>query len=368
MDDLFAHCDALGPYKIVHICRQRPLLKAVVVVDNVARGPAIGGLRMAGDATLPECMRLARAMTLKNAAAGLPHGGAKSVIIGDPHVPLEDKEVLIRAFASAIRDIEEYIAGPDMGTDERCMAWIHDEIGRVIGVPRELGGIPLDEIGATGFGCMIAAEVAGEFARVPLKGARVAIQGFGAVGQHAARFLAERGAILVAASDSKGTIIDERGIDPLKLAHIKQRGGTVLDANVPLKRDRNAIIAADCDIWIPAARPDVLQADNVGQLKAKMVIQGANIPVTAEAERYLNAHAILSVPDFIANAGGVICGAVEYRRGSEREVFELIGTLVAQNTREVLTRARNTKALPRDVAHELANERIAAAMRLRRWS
>ena len=193
MEEMFRFADALGPAKIVHIHVPGVGLKAIVVIDNVACGPAIGGVRMAPDVSVDECVRLARAMTLKNAAAALPHGGGKSVIFGDPHMPAVDKERSIRAFACAIRDLVDYIPGPDMGTDERCMAWVQDEIGRAVGLPPVLGGIPLDEIGATGFGLVTAIEAALPYCGLSLKGARVAVQGFGAVGRHAARFLGDKG-------------------------------------------------------------------------------------------------------------------------------------------------------------------------------
>jgi glutamate dehydrogenase (NAD(P)+) len=122
MKDMFQFADALGPAKIVHLHVPDVRLRAVVVIDNIACGPAIGGVRMAVDVSVEECVRLARAMTLKNAAAGLPHGGGKSVLVADPRMPPADKERIIRAFACAIRDLVEYIPGPDMGTDESCMA------------------------------------------------------------------------------------------------------------------------------------------------------------------------------------------------------------------------------------------------------
>lgn len=127
MEDGFRFTDSLGPNKIAHIYEPTHGLRAVVVINNVACGPAIGGIRLAPDVTTEEAFRLARAMTFKNAAAGLPHGGGKSVIIGNPKMPLPQKEQLIRAFACAIRDLTEYIPGPDMGTDERCMGWIKEE-------------------------------------------------------------------------------------------------------------------------------------------------------------------------------------------------------------------------------------------------
>jgi glutamate dehydrogenase/leucine dehydrogenase len=130
MAEAFCYCDELGPEKVVELYDPQSQLQAVLVIDNVAKGPAIGGVRMASNATVEECVRLARAMTLKNAAAGLPHGGGKAVIIGDPGMPIEKKERLIRSFAHAIRDIVEYFPGPDMGTDEVAMAWIKDVTGR----------------------------------------------------------------------------------------------------------------------------------------------------------------------------------------------------------------------------------------------
>ena len=211
MSDAHKFADDLGPAKIIHVHEPSLGLKATLVVDNVACGPAIGGLRMAPDVTTGECFRLARAMTLKNAAAGLAHGGGKSVLAGDPRMPGAQKEQLIRAFAHALRNEQDYIFGPDMGTDESCMAWVHDEIGRAVGLPPALGGIPLDEIGATGWGLLHAAEAAAYHSNFKLAGARVAVQGFGAVGKHAARFLAAAGAVLVAASDTHGTLMDQIG-------------------------------------------------------------------------------------------------------------------------------------------------------------
>jgi glutamate dehydrogenase (NAD(P)+) len=186
MEDFFRFADEIGPSKIVHIHLPAAGLKAVVAIDNTACGRALGGVRIACDVSAEEAFRLARAMTLKNAAAGLPHGGGKSVIFGTPSCFPAAKERLIRAFASAIRDLAEYIPGPDMGSDELCMAWIKDEIGRAVGLPRELGGIPIDEIGATGRGLAAAIEVASGFIDLDLHGARVVVQGFGAVGRHAA--------------------------------------------------------------------------------------------------------------------------------------------------------------------------------------
>jgi glutamate dehydrogenase (NAD(P)+) len=366
VENMFRFADDLGPTKIVHIHEPRSGLRAVVVVDNVWRGPAIGGVRMAPDVSAEECFRLARAMTFKNAAAGLTHGGGKAVIFADSKMPEGRKEMVLRAFAQAIRSLEEYIPGPDMGTNERCMGWVQDEIHRAVGLPPELGGIPLDEIGATGFGLAAAVEVAREHCNLELKGARVVVQGFGSVGKHAARFLARKGTVLVGASDSRGTVIDLDGINVSELTRIKDAGGSVLDYSHGEKADRDAIIDVACEIWIPAARPDVITAENVGRLRTKLIAQGANIPVSAEAESILHHRGVLSIPDFIANAGGVICAAVEYHGGTQNAAFETIEEKIAANTRTVLDAVKRDGIEPRAAAVALAKDRVLAAGALRR--
>ena len=363
----FRFCDDLGPKTILHVYEPAVGLKAIVVVDNVAAGPAIGGTRMAPDVSLDECFRLARAMTLKNASAGLPHGGAKSVIFADPGMTPAAKEQLIRAFAKAIRPIEDYIPGPDMGTNEAAMAWIRDEGGQCAGLPREVGGIPLDEIGATAFGVVASADVAKDHLHLSLDGARIAMQGFGAVGKNAARFFAERGARLVAAADFSGAIHDPDGLDVAALAAHVENGGKICDfeGGDPLHRD--AIIGVDCDILVPAARPDVIRADNQATVKARLIVPGANIGVSENAEKLLHKRGVLCVPDFIANAGGVICAAVEFAGGTEREAFRVIDEKVRANTAETLERTRRDKILPREAAVRMARERVYSAMQYQRF-
>lgn len=367
MRDVFTIMDDIGPDKVIHIHKPQVGLRAILVVDTVAAGPAIGGARMAPDVTLQECARLARAMTLKNAAAGLPHGGGKSVIMADPAMPEDQKEALVRAFARAIGQISDYIVGPDMGTNERCMGWAYDEIGRAVGLPRAIGGIPLDEIGATGLGVAIAAEAAQAFCDIRLDGARAAVQGFGAVGYHAARFLAERGTRLVAASDSRGCISDSSGLDIAALAALKARGGSVVDLGAGIASARDAVIEADCDILIPAARPDAINEDNADRVRARLIIEGANIPATTGAAESLHRRGVLVVPDFIANAGGVICASVEYHGGSEPQALAAIADKIRRNTTEVLTGARSEQSTPRAAANAMALERVRAAQSLRRF-
>ena len=366
-EDVFRYCDDIGPAKTVHIYNAALGLKGIVVVDNVAAGPAIGGTRMEPDVTLEECVRLARAMTLKNAAAGLPHGGAKSVIVGDPAMPLAQKEQHIRAFAQAIRNMTSYIPGPDMGTNEQAMAWIHDEIGRSVGLPRQIGGIPLDEIGATGFGLAVAAEVAQDYCQLKLRGARVVVQGFGAVGRHAARYLSERGAVLVGASDSRSATVNPDGLDIGALVEHKSGGAPVGAFAGGNRLDGEDLIGVSCDIWIPAARPDVINMDNVGRLDCTLVLQGANIPATPEAEEILHRRGILSVPDFIANSGGVICASVEYHGGIQSAAFSAIEEKIHAITHRVLRDATRKKIAPRVAAMDFAEFNLRKSMEWQRW-
>ncbi|HME70919.1 MAG TPA: Glu/Leu/Phe/Val dehydrogenase [Myxococcota bacterium] len=368
MEEISQFADEFGPAKIIHVYEPRIGLRGTLVVDNVAAGPSIGGLRMAPDVSTEECSRLARAMTLKNAAAGLAHGGGKSVLYGDPRMPVDRKEHLVRAMACALGDVQDYIFGPDMGTDETCMAWIKSEIGRAVGLPREVGGIPLDELGATGFGLAQATEVALRYRDFPLAGARIAVQGFGSVGIHAARFLVQRGAILVAASDSGGAIHDPAGFDVEALIATKQRGKGVTehDKGTPIAGEE--LLRVDCEIWIPAARPDVIREDNEAGLKAKLVVSGANIPITPGAEERLHRRGVLCIPDFIANAGGVICAAMEYHGATQTAAFQAIEERVRANTDAVLADATRRAVLPRQAAVDLAVARIRRAMGWRRWS
>jgi glutamate dehydrogenase (NAD(P)+) len=367
MDEFSRYADELGPAKIIHVHVPAIGLDGALVVDNVAAGPAIGGMRMAPDVTLAECVRLARAMTLKNAAAGLAHGGGKSVVRADPKMPAAAKEKLVRAFACALRDERDYIFGPDMGSDETCMAWVHDEIGRAVGLPRELGGIPLDQIGATGWGLAHAAEVAARHAGFELEGARVVIQGYGAVGRHAAHFLADKGAVLVGAADTGGTLHDPAGIDIAALDRLKAEHRSVVEHGAGRRLAREAVIDLECEIWIPAARPDVIDEANVGRLGARCVLQGANIPCTRGAEAAMHAAGILAVPDFIANAGGVICAAMEYHGASQAAAFATIAEKISANTAEVLAAVKAKGMPPREAALELAVSRVKTAMATRRW-
>jgi len=364
--EIFGFADDIGPEKVVHFYHPKLQIKAILVVDNTALGPAIGGIRMAPDVTTREVFRLARAMTLKNSAAGIPYGGGKSAIMGDPDA--SNKEEIIRTFARLLRVHEDYIPGPDMGTDEHCMAIIQDEIGRAIGLHKELGGIPLDEIGVTGYGAAEAAEVAAESTGMALSGATVAIEGFGAVGQACFRSLVAKGAKVVAVSDIDGAIYNPAGLVFEELVQSDSETGVVSKtwnrAYVGGEHISDArLFALDVDVLVPGARPDVITMDNVADVKARLVVEAANIPASLDAERYLAEHGTTVIPDFIANAGGVIAGAVELRRGTVEESFESVRKQIRHNVEEVLAISRDEGLRPREAAEQLALRRVMVAMR-----
>jgi glutamate dehydrogenase (NAD(P)+) len=193
----------------------------------------------------------------------------------------------------------------------------------------------------------------------------VAVQGFGAVGRHAAIFLAERGARIVAVSDTSATAYDPDGIDVAAMVAFKA-GHRISEYRAAKILDRDALVGLDCDVLVPAAQPDVITASNVGLVRASVVLPGANIAVTDEAEASLHERGVLCLPDFIANAGGVICAVVEYRRGSPTQAFTEIAERIRSNTAELLDRIATSGDLPRVAAERMARTRINNARGLRR--
>jgi glutamate dehydrogenase/leucine dehydrogenase len=357
--------DDLGP-AAVHFLRLPLDAECVVVVDNLALGQAIGGVRLNDSVTPAEVARLARAMTVKNAVAGLPHGGGKAGIRVARPLTGSDREPVVRAFAQAIRCLVDYVPGPDMGTDETAMAWIHDEIGRAVGLPAVIGGIPLDELGATGFGLAVCAEALDAAGLLKIDGASVAVQGFGAVGQHAALQLAERGARVVAVSDSTGAVHNPGGLDVSALVAAK-RTGPVTRFPDATSIGRDDLLSVECDVLVPAAQAHAIHEGNVDHVRARVVLQGANLAVTAGAESVLAQRGILNVPDVVANAGGVICASIEYQGGTRVQAFADIAERIRANTSEMLERVHARRhVLPREAALAMARARLDGAQAYRR--
>jgi glutamate dehydrogenase (NAD(P)+) len=369
MRDIFDPADEFDPARIIHVWEPSIELKATVIIDNNALGPAIGGLRIVSAASTGDCCRLARTMTLKSAAADLPHGGGIAVLHQTPKkIQTARRQHLVRALAVTLRNEDQFIFAPDLGSDETAMAWIRDENARAVGLPRELGGIALSRIGAAGWGLCHATEVALLYCGFKLEDARVVIHGFGTVGQTTARYLAENGAVVVGVSDSKGTLYHPRGLDIGELITIKKNGGTVADSTDGERLERDAAVDLDCDIWIPAAGTDAITQDNVARLKSRLVVEAADASLTPSAERYLHEKGVICVPDFIANAGGLIGAAMEFRGANQAQVLSAIKEKIRRNTEKVLQSVETDGSLPRQAATLLATKPIVKAMGYRRWN
>lgn len=358
--------DEWGPEKIVQTWDPKTKTRGILVIDNTARGPGKGGIRLQPDVTVGEVFHLSRVMTWKNALADLPFGGAKAGIVGSPK---GDKIAKVKAFASGLKGLvpSEYIAGPDMGTGQAEMAAFANEIGVMnacTGKPHALGGIPR-ELGSTGFGVVEAIEVAAKDAGISLSGATVAIEGYGNVGTFVHRFICERGAVVVAVSDSHGATYNPKGLDYGKLLHTKWRSGSVASYKGGKPIPAAELFAVDADILVPAARGGSINEGNAAGIKAKLVAEGSNIPMSEKIEQELHDRGVLVVPDFVANAGGVISSYAEHIGADEKRMFEMVSEKVRANTGLVLLKSRRDGVTPHDAAMEIAQERVRKAMRYR---
>ena len=409
--------DEWGPEKVLQVYDPDTGMKGVLVIDNTATGPGKGGIRFTESVTPLEVFRLARTMTWKCAAAGLPFGGAKGGIIADPNKV--DRVAWMKSFAKMIRPYcpSQYIAATDVGTTELDMAVFAHEIGDMracTGKPVEVGGIP-HELGTTGYGVSVALKVALELLQDPKnstadnntsskkeqrdKETRVTIQGFGNVGSFTARFLDELvGIKIVGVSDVSGFIYDKDGLNIPRLM-IDMRGRTKLSElgsksqrqgnnNNNNKKnssyhyhynilDKDEIFEVDSDIFIPAAMGGVINDKTALKLLdhgIRIIVEAANIPTLPSADEYLNKNGVWIIPDFLANAGGVIGSFVEYQRRTEKEAFDLISYKITKNIKLVLAEAIVQKDKseyheaqnPRKIATEMAKQIVYRAMLLRK--
>jgi glutamate dehydrogenase/leucine dehydrogenase len=359
--------DELGPEKILEVFDAKTGMHGFVVIDNTALGPGKGGIRMTPTVSVDEVAKLARAMTYKCALAGLPFGGGKSGIVANPkNMTPEQKDAVMAAFSKALKVVcpKLYVSAPDINTAEHEMKVFAEANGSMkscTGKPTEMGGIP-HELGSTGFGVYHATLVAVEHLGLDIKNLTFAIEGFGNVGWFAAKYLTEKGAKLVATSDSKGTVLVPEGIDFAKLVDVKKEQGTVTAYPGGKVLKGEEIVGLDVDILVTAAIPDLITEANKDSIKAKIVVEGSNIPTTADIEQYLHEKGILVVPDFVANAGGVISSYVEYKGGTPDEMFKMVEEKVVKNTAKVLRVAKKQKIKPRDAAVHVALERIKKKM------
>jgi glutamate dehydrogenase (NAD(P)+) len=295
------------------------------VQHNMSRGPGKGGVRFHQDVTLSEVMALSAWMTVKNAAVNVPYGGAKGGIRVDPKT-LSQGELMrmTRRYTSEINIIigpNKDIPAPDVNTNEQIMAWMMDTYsvnqgstasGVVTGKPISLGG-SLGRHEATGRGVFVVGCEAALKCGVEIKGARVAVQGFGNVGGIAARLFAEAGAKVIAVQDHKSTILREAGLDVVKLqAHVAETGGIAGFPGAEELKDRAQFWELDCEILIPAALEQQITEANAHKIRAKLLLEGANGPTTPAADDILREKGVLVVPDVLANAGGVTVSYFEW--------------------------------------------------------
>lgn len=370
MSEVHEILDEWGPEKILQVYNPKIGMRGILVIDNTVLGPGKGGIRMTPSVSIEEVFRLARTMTWKCALAELPFGGAKSGIIASPkRISKETKINMIRAFAEALRPVSpsQYVAAPDLNTGEEEMAayaLANGSLRSCTGKPAELCvgprkkcGIP-HEYGSTGFGVFHASRIAANDIGINFKFARVAIDGFGNVGSLFAKYISKYGATLVAVSDSRGCIYNPNGLDYKKLKEVKTKTRSVINYEPGEVLDNNELFKIDIDILVPASVPDVINKSNVDDVKAKIVVEAANIPMTIENEKRLHERGILVVPDFIANAGGVISSYAEYIGENQQKMFKLVKEKIVKNVNLILRKAESDKVMPREAALGIAQSRV----------
>ncbi len=355
--------DEFGPEKIINVYDPKSGMKGVIVIDNTRRGLGKGGIRMTPSVSVNEVMRLARTMTWKNAMADLPFGGAKSGIFFDPKTSTpQKKKQVIDAFGHALKGIAPslYVAGPDINTTEKEMGQIAIAAGNrkvCTGKPSKMGGIP-HELGSTGFGVAHSTLLALDYMGMKPEDARVAIEGYGNVGTFVHKFLSEWGVKVTAASDSSGVIADKTGLDYERLMKAKSEHGHVISYCGKHAHKGNNILTAPANVLVTAAIPDLVTPKNVNQVKHKLIVQGSNISMSPGIESRLHARGTLIVPDFVANAGGVISSYVEHIGGTPKTMFKMVEGKIKKNVKAMFHEMDRVHVSPRDAAMRIAVERV----------
>lgn len=352
------------------------------VQHNDARGPYKGGIRYHPNVTLDEVTGLAMLMTWKCAVANVPYGGAKGGVVCDARkLSLGEKERLTRRYTSMIAQIigpYQDVPAPDVATDPQTMAWIMDTYSQIKGyqIPEVVTGKPVDVGGsegreeATSRGLTFCVREVMKLKGLKEKDATVAIQGFGNVGIHAAQLLRERGYRIIAVSDSVSGIYDPKGIDTRKArAH---KVGTGRLRGFPAKEEitNKELLALECDVLVPAALEDQITKENAGEVRAKIVAEGANGPTTPEADETLDRNGVFVLPDILANSGGVIVSYLEWVQNLHREHWradDVNGRLeerIVASFYDVLQAAKKYGTNMRGAANALAVSRVAEAVKL----
>ncbi|MEM3759758.1 MAG: Glu/Leu/Phe/Val dehydrogenase [Candidatus Bathyarchaeia archaeon] len=351
---------------------------------NDALGPTKGGIRYHPDLTLDEVTALAAWMTWKTAVTGLPLGGGKGGIRCNPkEMSKAELERLTRGYVRAMaRFIGPFtdVPAPDVYTTAEMMAWIMDEYSEIIGYPvfGVVTGKPVNVGGsrgrseATSRGLMYTVIEAAEHLGINLKGATVAVQGYGNVGYHAARLLREVGCKIVAVSDSKGGAYNPEGLDPEKVLAHKDKTGSVVDYPGSTFITNEQLLELECDILVPAALENQITKANADRIKAKIVAEGANGPVTPDADEILFKKGIFVIPDILANSGGVIVSYFEQVQNqmnyywTEEEVRNKLKETITKAFHDVLNMAKQHNVNMRTAAYMLAVKRVADALLARK--
>ncbi len=357
------------------------------VQHSGARGPFKGGIRYSPLVDLEEVRALAETMTYKTALVNVPFGGGKGGVNVDPRTLTKlELEHVTRRYVSRIHLLlgpNRDVPAPDMGTNAQVMAWIVDQYGRqhgynpagVTGKPLELGGSPGREQ-ATGRGVVITALAAAKDMGLAPSDLRVAVQGFGTVGMNAALLFVEAGCRVVAVSDVAGGYHNPEGLDLADIRRYKDRDGGdgtlegYAGAGVEYVAHTD-FMGIDCDVLVPAAVESAIHDENVGSVRARIVVEGANLPVTPEADRALNAAGVLVVPDILANAGGVTVSYFEWSQNfqqytwEEADVNSRLEKVMMKAYADVTARARSINCTLREAAFVLAIDRVVTAEKLR---
>ena len=354
-------------------------LEGYRVTHNIARGPSKGGIRYHPDVELDEVKALAMWMTWKCALMGIPFGGAKGGVVCNPkRLTRRELERMTRRYTSEIiNEIgpEKDIPAPDVGTNASVMAWIfdtysmnkgHSVLGVVTGKPLNVGG-SLGRLEATAHGALYCIQEAVRKREMRMDDLRVAVQGFGNVGSFLARFLAEQGATVIAVSDSRGGIYNEAGLDMAAVLAHKQETGALEGLRGAESITNEELLVLDCDVLAPCALEQVITSSNADQVKAKMIAEGANGPVTPAADEILDDRGVLILPDVLANAGGVVVSYFEWVQGlqeyfwKEDEINSKLRDITTRAFNETWRTTEERKTSMRLAAYGLAVRRVADA-------
>lgn len=357
--------------------------EAYRVQHSSVRGPAKGGIRYHPEVTLDEVKALATWMTWKCAVVNIPFGGGKGGVTCDPkHMSQGELERMTRRYTSAILPLigpEQDIPAPDVYTNPQTMAWIMDTFsmtkgypipGVVTGKPICLGG-SLGRNEATGRGVFYTVQSACEHLMLPLKGARVVVQGFGNAGSIVAQLLHEAGARVIAVSDSTGCIFNPHGLDIPSLMHLKALTGKVAGFPESESLTPDELLATDCDILVPAALENAIRGENAAMVHAKIVAEAANGPVTPAADRILESKGVFLIPDILCNAGGVTVSYFEWVQDEQhlfweaQDVYDRLERVMKTAFRDVLKIHEERNVPMRVAANMLGVGRVAEAVKIR---